>query len=119
MARYLSLRDIDWTLLIIVLAVCGIGVAQIYSATLDTPVHSSWWHQLVWVAGGLALMWLVMAVDYHAVTHHVPWLYIGSVVLLLVTYLFGMSEFGSRRWIPLGGGFRFQVSEFVKLVIIL
>jgi rod shape determining protein RodA len=64
-------------------------------------------------------MWMIMAVDYHAITHHVPWLYLGSVFLLLVTYLFGMAEFGSRRWIPLGGGFRFQVSEFVKLVIIL
>ena len=27
--------------------------------------------------------------------------------------------FGSKRWIPLPGGFRFQISEFVKLVIIL
>jgi rod shape determining protein RodA len=27
--------------------------------------------------------------------------------------------FGSRRWIPLAGGFHLQVSEFVKLVIIL
>ena len=119
MARYLSLRDIDWPLLAIVLAICMAGVVQIYSATLDTSVHGAWWRQLIYVAGGLVLMWMIMAVDYHAITHHVPWLYLGSVFLLLVTYLFGMAEFGSRRWIPLGGGFRFQVSEFVKLVIIL
>ena len=119
MARYLSTRDIDWTLLVIVLVICIAGAVQIYSATLDTPVHGAWWRQLLYIAGGLVLMWMIMAVDYHAITQHVPWLYIASVVLLLATYLFGMAEFGSRRWIPLGGGFRFQVSEFVKLVIIL
>ena len=31
----------------------------------------------------------------------------------------GKQVFGSRRWIPLAGGFHLQVSEFVKLVIIL
>ena len=42
-----------------------------------------------------------------------------SVILLLMTYLFGAAAFGSRRWIPVGGGLHIQVSEFVKLVIIL
>jgi rod shape determining protein RodA len=46
-------------------------------------------------------------------------MYIGSVVALLVTYLIGERVYGSRRWIPLGGGFHLEVSEFVKLVIIL
>ena len=30
-----------------------------------------------------------------------------------------MQVFGSRRWIPLPGGFKFQVSEFVKIVLVL
>jgi rod shape determining protein RodA len=36
MTRYLSVRDIDWTLLAIVLLICAVGVLQIYSATMDT-----------------------------------------------------------------------------------
>jgi rod shape determining protein RodA len=64
-------------------------------------------------------MWLIMAVDYHALMHYVPMLMVASVVALLGTYLIGESAFGSRRWIPLGGGLHLQVSEFVKLVIIL
>src|SRR5580704_1079595 len=64
-------------------------------------------------------MWLILAFDYHALLHYVPMLFIASVVALLGTYLLGESAFGSRRWIPLGGGFHLQVSEFVKLVIIL
>jgi rod shape determining protein RodA len=71
------------------------------------------------VLGGLLLMWIVQAVDYHALLHYVPGMYIGSVVALLVTYLIGERAYGSRRWIPLGGGFHLEVSEFIKLVIVL
>ncbi|MGB7762830.1 MAG: rod shape-determining protein RodA [Bryobacteraceae bacterium] len=119
MTRYLSARDLDWSLLLITLALCGIGVLQIYSATLDSPYHSAWWRQILYVAGGVLLMWLVLAVDYHTLLHYVPSYYIASVVALAVTYVVGQTAFGSRRWIPLGGGLHLQVSEFVKLMIIL
>src|ERR1035438_7137316 len=119
MAKYLSPRDIDWTVLLIVLLICGVGVLQIYSATRDTDYTSAWWKQILYVAGGLFFMWLMTMIDYHAMLHWVPGLYIGSVVALLVTYLIGDKVYGSKRWIPVGFGIHLQVSEFVKLVIIL
>jgi rod shape determining protein RodA len=119
MMRNLSVRDVDWTLLTIVLLICGVGVLQIYSATMDTNFHSAWWRQILFVGGGLLLMWLLLASDYHTMLHYVPVLYIGSVAALLGTYLVGMAAWGSRRWISLGGGFHLEVSEFVKLVIVL
>jgi rod shape determining protein RodA len=119
MSKYLSARDIDWPLLIITMLVCGVGVLQIYSATLGTAYHSSWWRQILYVAGGLFLMWLVLAFDYHSFLRYVPALYIASVAALLGTYAVGQAAFGSRRWIPLGAGLHLQVSEFVKLVVIL
>ena len=117
--RQFSLRDIDWPLLLITLVISGVGVLQIYSATYGTDYHGAWWKQIFYVLGGLFLMWLIMAVDYHALMHYVPMLFIASVVALLGTYVIGESAFGSRRWIPMGGGLHLQVSEFVKLVIIL
>jgi rod shape determining protein RodA len=119
MSDYLSARDLDWPLLIISMIICGFGVVQIFSATRGTIWHDAWWKQVLFVAGGLLLMWLATIIDYHALLHHVTWMYVLSVVGLLVTLLVGKQAFGSRRWIPLGGGFHFQVSEFVKLVIIL
>jgi rod shape determining protein RodA len=119
MPRHLSFRDLDLTLLIIVLLICGAGVLQIYSATLDTGFHSAWWKQIFYIFGGLLLMWLILAADYHSLVHFVPWLYIVSVVALLGTAAVGDTVFGSKRWIPLPGGIHLQVSEFVKLVIIL
>jgi rod shape determining protein RodA len=117
--RHLSLRDIDWPLLLITMVICGVGVLQIYSATIETDYHGAWWKQILYVLGGLFLMWLILAFDYHALLHYVPMLLGASVVALLGTYIIGESAFGSRRWIPLGGGLHLQVSEFVKLVIIL
>jgi rod shape determining protein RodA len=41
-----------------------------------------------------------------------------SVVTLIATFLVGTKVFGSRRWIGYGS-FKLQISEFVKLVIVL
>jgi rod shape determining protein RodA len=119
MSRYLSVRDIDWTLLVIVLAICSIGVLQIYSATRGTVWQDAWWKQILYIAGGLLLMWICLSIDYHSMMNYVPWMYVLSVAALLATFLIGKQVFGSRRWIPLFAGNRLQVSEFVKLVIVL
>lgn len=119
MARYLSIRDIDWTLVLITLLICAVGVLQIYSATIDTGFHNAWWKQVLYVCFGVFLMWLVLAVDYHTLLHYVPAMYATSVIGLAGVLLAGDKVFGSRRWIPMPGGFHLQVSEFVKLVIIL
>lgn len=119
MSAYRSYRDLDWPLLIISVVLAGLGILQIFSATLDTSWHTAWWKQIVWVGAGLILMWLTTRVDYHTLLAQVPLLYGISIGLLVVTPLVGRLVWGSKRWIPLGFGFRFQPSEFVKLVIVL
>ncbi len=118
MASYRSLRDYDWVLLLVSFAICSLGVLQIFSATLDTSFRDAWWKQIVWIAIGVALMWIVTAIDYHALLGRVPWLYGLSILGLLSTFVIGRRAYGSQRWIGVGG-VRLQVSEFVKLVIIL
>ncbi|MBV8728523.1 MAG: rod shape-determining protein RodA [Acidobacteriia bacterium] len=117
--RHLSIRDIDWPMTLIVLIICAVGVLQIFSATRDTTWADAWWKQIIYIFGGLFLMWIILVADYHTLLHHVSFLYGLSVVSLLGTLILGRQVFGSVRWIPLPGGFRLQVSEFVKLVIIL
>ncbi|MFN3322361.1 MAG: rod shape-determining protein RodA [Bryobacteraceae bacterium] len=120
MAYYRSIRDLDWPLLLITLAISAMGILQIYSATHDTPAwRDAWWKQILFVSAGLVAMWVVTQIDYHTLMGQVPILYGLSIVTLIGTFLVGTTVFGSRRWIPLFGGFRFQTSEFVKLVIIL
>jgi rod shape determining protein RodA len=116
---YRSIRDLDWPLLLITLSICALGVLQIYSATRGTIWKDAWWKQIIWVAAGMILLWIMTNIDYHTFLGQVYVLYGLSIVTLISVFLIGTKVFGSRRWIPVGGGFRLQVSEFVKLVIIL
>ncbi|HKA01646.1 MAG TPA: rod shape-determining protein RodA [Candidatus Solibacter sp.] len=106
-------------MLLVTMVICAVGILQIYSATRDTDYTSAWWKQAVYIAGGLLFMWIAMTVDYHGMLQWVWPLYGLSVVALLVTGLVGQRAYGSTRWIPLPFGIHLQVSEFVKLVIIL
>ena len=119
MTNYLRARDLDWTLLVISLVICGVGVLQIYSATRGTVWQDAWWKQIVYIGAGLLLMWAVVAIDYHSLMNRAFIMYGLSVAALLAVLLIGKQAFGSRRWIPVAGGIHLQVSEFVKLVIIL
>lgn len=119
MARYRSVRDMDWPLLVLTLSICALGILQIYSATHGTEWNDAWWKQITWVVLGLLLMRLIASVDYHNLLDRVPLMYVLSLVTLIAVLMFGAKVFGSRRWIPIYGGLTIQVSEFVKLVIIL
>ena len=66
MSIYRTFKELDWPLLIVTLALCTLGVLQIYSATLSTKWEDAWWKQLVWVGTGLVMMWVVSLLDYHA-----------------------------------------------------
>jgi rod shape determining protein RodA len=115
---YRSLRDLDWPLLIVTLALCTLGVLQIYSATLATKWEDAWWKQIIWIGTGLAMMWVMSILDYHSLMGRVIYFYIGAVVLLVTTAVIGNKVFGSTRWIHVAG-FTLQTSEFVKIVLIL
>lgn len=120
MARYRSFRDIDWPLFIISLIISTLGVMQIYSATHGTSWQTAWWKQIIWILIGLGLMWITMSVDYHTLLGQVPILYSLSVAGLIATVAVGRVVFHGRRWISIPFiGINFQISEFVKLVIIL
>jgi rod shape determining protein RodA len=119
MTRYFSLRDFDWLLLTFVLLICGLGVMEIYSATLQTKFAGVHTKQVYWILAGVVLMFLVSLIDYHALLDKIHWFYIASIVSLVAVLLFGKKYLGARRWIQIPGGQHFQPSEWVKLVLIL
>src|SRR5713226_8537270 len=113
-----SLNDIDWILLGLVLAISALGLLQIASATRGSALAGLQWKQMGWIALGLAAMLVISRVDYHALLEQAPVLYLLAVASLLAVLVLGQSKFGARRWLPIGGS-SFQVSEAVKLVIII
>ena len=118
MASYRSLRDFDWPMIVLACAICALGVLQIFSATHDTDSTGVWWKQIVWVLGGFLVMWIATLIDYHTLLGQVPILYSLSVATLIATDAVGMTAFHSKRWIGTQS-LHLQVSEFVKLVIVL
>ncbi len=127
MRRFLSFRDFDWPLLGMVLVLCAISVFEVYSATLHTkfsPTLQSHWYgafhikQLMWVAGGLAAMFLFSKIDYHRLLDWAYWAYGFGLAALVAVRLVGVTVLHARRWIRIGP-FHFQPSEWVKLILIL
>lgn len=116
--RQFSFRDLDWPLIVIAIVISALGILQIYSATHDTQWRGAWWKQIIFVTLGLGLMWLMASIDYHSLMGKAPILYLLSTATLLIVLLVGTKIFGSKRWIVVLG-FTFQISEFVKLVLIL
>jgi rod shape determining protein RodA len=118
MSRYVSFRDFDWLLLGFVLLICGVGVMEIYSATLHTKFAGAHIKQLYWITGGVAGMFLLSLVNYQAMLEKIHWFWIASAASLISVLLFGQKYLGARRWIKMPG-FHFQPSEWVKLILIL
>ncbi len=118
MSRYVSFRDFDWVLLVLVLMICALGVVEIYSATLSTKFAGVHLKQVYWILGGVVLMFIVSVLNYQALLERVPLLYLISIGSLLAVAVFGKKYLGARRWVQLGS-FHFQPSEWVKLVLIL
>lgn len=111
------IRDFDWVLLAMVLLLCLIGLSEIHVATEGTRFAPVYTKQVYFLLTGLVLMMFFSQLDYKLLLESSPWLYGGSIVALAAVLTVGKAIFHSRRWIPVAGA-HLQVSEFVKLVII-
>lgn len=115
----MRIQDFDWPLLAIVGAISLIGVMEIYSSTHASAMSGMQWKQLIWIGVGVAGMFIISQIDYHTLLDQAPILYMLGIASLLVVMVIGYSRLGARRWIALGGGFNLQVSELMKLIIII
>jgi cell division protein FtsW len=122
MAR--KLQSDKWLFLATLALVC-VSVVMVYSASavvaLDRYQQPYYFvtRQVMWALLGLAVLSIVMRVDYRTYRNdQVVWGAIGVVALLLVAVLFARPINGSRRWFGVGG-FGIQPSELAKVVAVL
>src|SRR5258708_37997693 len=95
------------------------GRCKIYSATHGSSLAGMHMRQVRWLAVGFIAMFALSRLDYHLILDQAPILYLVGVAALVAVLLFGHTRFGAKRWIPFLGGEVFQVSELVKLIIII
>jgi len=92
----------------------ALGLVILYSAggqDLDVIVR-----QALRLALAYAVMLVVVHVPPHTLFRWAPWLYLGSVLLLLAVMVAGDIGKGAQRWLDLGF-VRFQPSEIAKVTV--
>ena len=93
-----------------------VGALLVWSATARTDGTAYLVRHLLTAAVGLALALLVSRVGQQRVRLAAPWVYAGSLLLLLAVLTpLGRTVNGSRSWIPLLGGFTIQPAELAKV----
>ncbi len=115
------LYHFDWTVFSLALALCGVGVLSVVSATWGGSRHALdplVVRQLVWVGAGAALMIGAALLDYRVLASYAYPFYGLAVAMLIVVAVAGHSTGGSRRWINLGV-FNLEPSEIAKLAVVL
>lgn len=112
-------RDYDWWLIAILMAICALGVLEIYSAThASGGLAGMHYKQIRWLVIGFVLMFALSRLDYHLILDQAPVLYVICLAALGAVLVLGNTRFGAKRWFSLMGQ-QFQVSELAKLIIII
>lgn len=114
-----GLRDFDWVMVALVLAISLQGLLQVYSSTRNTEFQSAYPLHAMWLGLGLVAFWLLSATDYRALADASPLLWLACVGALAAILLWTDPVNGSRRWLPTPLGFSIQVSEVTKLALVL
>ena len=109
-----SRLHIDIPLLLLLLALTGYGLFVLYSASgqnMGAVVRQGRYFLVAYV-----IMILGAQVSLQRYMRWAPWLYLIGVATLLAVMFFGVGAKGAQRWLSIGG-FRFQPSEIMKLVV--
>ena len=118
-------RPFDFLLLFTALALTTYGLLLIYSGSLTGTgdrvadvLRGPAGRQLAFALVGICFCLVVSRLDYRFLAQGSAGLYFGLIAALVFVLLVGESEFGSKRWIDVGGT-RVQPSEIGKLIVIL
>lgn len=122
-ARALSLRGIDYTLLLVVAALLVLGLVMVYSASfgLDMqaegrPTTHYLVRQLEWAAIGAVALFIMAAISYRTWERLSVPIMVGALSVLVLLLLLRGGEDRAQRWLL---GTSVQPGELVKLAVII
>lgn len=111
-------QTFDWALFGSVAVILLLGLMNLYSATYELWIAKYFRDQVVWIMGGVVVMWLVSLINYQFFNRYAYFMYALSVTLLIAVFVIGRGANGSQRWIHLGF-FNIQPSEIIKITIVI
>lgn len=112
MFKNYRLRDYNFKLIVLVIALSIIGILAVGSANESYQSKQMWG-----VVLGVFLMIVVSLFDYSIFTRFYWIFYIINIVLLVLVKIQGVSRGGAQRWLNIG--FQFQPSETAKIFTII
>ena len=132
-------KSFDWFLFFLVLAIALFGVVSIFAATASAsgeevtglmnilssnPITYARL-QLIWLALGIIVMFMISMLDYHLYGKYAQLIYLGNMVILLVVLTVEAGRGGMTAFFSVGsssstlGQRTFQPSEFGKVAMII
>ncbi len=110
-------NSIDWLLILFMLPVLGAGLITMKSFTSETSFFN---HQLIWIGISFIFLFALSFLNLRFLkrTDILVSLFLFFSVLLLFLFFFGHTVKGAQSWFSFGG-FSFQPSDMMKLVVIL
>lgn len=119
-------NSIDWFTIILYLLLIVGGWLSIYGASYDYETAKSMFDlsgragmQLVWMGSSLVLAFIILKLDSNYFDSFAYIIYLGFIILLLLTIFVGTEVKGSRSWIVITNSIRIQPAEFAKFGIAL
>ncbi|MCL2411450.1 MAG: rod shape-determining protein RodA [Treponema sp.] len=119
--RLKNILEIDFLLLLPIIALISIGILFIYSAGITTDgvqMSTEFARQIVWASVGLLVVITLSMINYRRYYNFAIYIYLLSLVPLLITLFFGHAIHNATRWLRIGF-VGVQISEFVKLSVII
>lgn len=120
------IRHVDWTLLLLVVALTIAGLVLLYSISARTPDEAAFWivrvqKQAATAAVGLLIVLLISAFDYRFFKVYAGLIYVTTVVALVLVRIPGIGATDptgtAQRWFAVAG-LQITPSEVTKLSVI-
>ena len=113
MSKLYKLKNYKFILVMYVLILNTLGVFLVGSASPGDQKK-----QIIGMVSGIIIMVILSLIDYSFILRFSWIIYLSAVGLLALVLVAGDSSKGAQRWFEIGG-FRFQPSELVKILLII
>jgi rod shape determining protein RodA len=108
----------DWPLLGCTLVILMIGLANLYSATVESHVGRYTRAQSLWIGIGMLVIIFLLFPDYRILERLSYPIYFVSLFLLFLVLIKGRTALGAQRWLQLGP-LSIQPSELIKPAMVM
>ena len=110
---------LNWQFFTIISLITCIALINFYSIThtSSSPMVFIFWKQVLWIASGFLIFFILSAIDYQFFCRFSYFFYSVNIIALIAVLFTGQSSHGAQRWFDFGW-FSYQPSETMKIALI-